>query len=83
MSLFFKRSTAAPRSILQNSPIVPEDKTVSLTVGQVVELPLGESPRVVNVGTEKDVVLRIELPVLTRTTLIQTINEIGIAGSEF
>jgi hypothetical protein len=83
MSLFFKRSAAAPRSILQNSPIVPEDKTVSLTVGQVVELPLGESPRVVNIGTEKDVVLRIELPVLTRSTLIQTIQETGIAAAEF
>lgn len=82
MSLFFKRSTAAPRTILNNPPSAEATRISSVSF-TVEALGIGSQPKVENIGTAKDVNLKISVPVATTGSIIEIINQTGIAGQEF
>lgn len=82
MSLFFKRSAAAPRTILNNPPSAEATRISSVSF-TVEALSIGSQPKVENIGTAKDVNLKISVPVATTGAIIDIINQTGIAGQEF
>lgn len=82
MSLFFKRSVAAPRTILNNPPSAEATRISSVSF-TVEALSIGSQPKVENIGTAKDVNLKISVPVATTGSIIEIINQTGIAGQEF